>query len=96
MAKSVFKGVAIRGVAGAVPAARVDNLKDHAFCPEEDRRKIIDLTKVAGYRKAPAGICASDLCKAAAEALLAGLDRRVRDHLGQIDSLLAGPADDTD
>jgi 3-oxoacyl-[acyl-carrier-protein] synthase-3 len=84
MAKSVFKGVAIRGVAGAVPAARVDNLKDHAFCPEEDRRKIIDLTKVAGYRKAPAGICASDLCKAAAEALLAGLDRRAED----IDALL--------
>ena len=59
MAKSVFNGVRISGVAGAVPATRVDNLSDHAFCPEEDRKKIIELTKVAGYRKAPAEMCAS-------------------------------------
>lgn len=76
MAKSVFRGVRISGVAGAVPKNMVDNLTDHEFCPVEDRKKIVALTKVARYRKAPAEICASDLCLAAAESLLAGLDRR--------------------
>jgi 3-oxoacyl-[acyl-carrier-protein] synthase III len=75
MSKSVFRGVRISGVAGAVPASKVDNLRDHDFVPEDDRRKIMDLTKVAGYRKAPAHVCASDLCQAAAETLLAGMGR---------------------
>lgn len=75
MAKSVFQGVRIRGVAGAVPVAKVNTLTDHDFCPEEDRRKIVQLTKVPEYRRAPAGMCASDLCQAAAEALLAGIGR---------------------
>jgi 3-oxoacyl-[acyl-carrier-protein] synthase-3 len=79
MPKSVFRGVRITGVAGAVPAARVDNLRDHEFVPEDDRRKIIELTKVAGYRKAPAHVCASDLCQAAAEALLSGMGRTPAD-----------------
>jgi 3-oxoacyl-[acyl-carrier-protein] synthase-3 len=72
MAKSVFSGIRIRGIAGAVPAQRVNNLTDHHFTPEDDRKKIVALTKVAGYRKAPAHMCASDLCQAAAEALLSG------------------------
>jgi len=58
-----------------VPSARVDNLRDHSIVPEEDRKKIIELTKVAGYRKAPPHLCASDLCQAAAETLLAGMGR---------------------
>lgn len=76
MPKSVFSGVRVSGVAGAVPKNAVNNLTDHEFCPIEDRKKIIALTKVAGYRKAPAGICASDLCLAAAQTLLAGLGRK--------------------
>ena len=75
MAKSVFRGVRISGVAGAVPQAGVNNLTDHVFVPADDRKKIVALTKVAGYRKAPAEMCASDLCQAAAEALLTGLGR---------------------
>ena len=70
MPKSTFRGVRISGVAGAVPAQAVDTFADHQFCPEEDRRKIIDLTKVKSYRRAPAHVCASDLCQAAAESLL--------------------------
>jgi len=76
MAKSVFTGVRVSGVAGAVPKAAVNNLTDHHFCPVEDRKKIVALTKVASYRKAPPEICASDLCLAAAQALLSGLGRR--------------------
>lgn len=79
MSKSVFPGVRISGVAGAVPSARVDNLRDHSFVPEDDRRKIVELTKVAGYRKAPPHLCASDLCQAAAETLLAGMGRKPGD-----------------
>src|SRR5206468_10940550 len=75
MAKSVFRGVRIAGVAGAVPRCKVDNLADHHFYPAEDRKKIVDLTKVAGYRKAAADMCTSDLCTAAAESLLSGLGR---------------------
>jgi 3-oxoacyl-[acyl-carrier-protein] synthase-3 len=70
MAKSVFRGIKIAGIAGAVPRNVVDNLVDHAFTPVEDRKKIVELTRVASYRKSPPGMCASDLCAAAAESLL--------------------------
>jgi 3-oxoacyl-[acyl-carrier-protein] synthase-3 len=79
MPKSTFRGVRISGVAGAVPAARVDNLRDHPFVPEDDRRKIVDLTRVQSYRRAPPHMCASDLCQAAAETLLAGMGRTAAD-----------------
>jgi len=73
MAQSVFRGVQIKGVAAAVPQVTVNNLADHVFCSEEDRKKIVDLTGVMGYRKAPAHLCSSDLCVAAAQPLLEGL-----------------------
>jgi 3-oxoacyl-[acyl-carrier-protein] synthase-3 len=76
MAKSVFTGVRVSGVAGAVPKSVVNNLTDHDFCSAEDRKNIVALTRVMSYRKAPPEICASDLCLAAAEALLSGLGRR--------------------
>src|SRR5215203_2220862 len=79
MAKSTFRGVRISGIAGAVPAAKVDNLTDHQFATADDRRKVVELTRVAEYRKAGAHLCSSDLCQAAANVLLAGLDRRPAD-----------------
>ena len=79
MAKSTFRGVRISGVAGAVPAGKVDNLADHQFAPADDRRKVVELTRVAQYRKAGPHLCASDLCQAAAESLLAGLGRQPAD-----------------
>jgi 3-oxoacyl-[acyl-carrier-protein] synthase-3 len=75
MAESTFSGIRIAGIAGAVPAARVDNLTDHPSIPPEDRKKIVDLTRVTTYRKAPPHVCASDLCQSAATALLAALGR---------------------
>jgi 3-oxoacyl-[acyl-carrier-protein] synthase-3 len=74
VAKSRFPGIRIAGVAAAVPAATVDNLRDHAFVPEDDRKKVVELTKVATYRKAPPHLCSSDMCQAAAESLLAGMN----------------------
>lgn len=73
MALSVFKKVKIKGITAAVPRMRVNNLTDHLFCSPEDRQKIVDLTGVSEYRKAPQEICASDLCVTAARHLLDGL-----------------------
>ena len=69
MARSTFTGVAIKGIAGAVPKDKVNNLTDHTFCPEEERKNIIALTGVHEYRRASPDICASDLCAAAASNL---------------------------
>lgn len=74
MARSTFTGVKLRGVAAAVPEARVDNLTDHDFCSAEDAKKVIALTGVPEYRRAPDGMCASDLCEAAARRLSEGLN----------------------
>lgn len=74
MARSTFKNIKIRGIAGAVPKGRVDNLKDHQFVPEEDRGKIVGLTGVREYRKSTPDICTSDLCLESAKSLLSGLD----------------------
>jgi len=73
MAKTTFKGIRISAMAGAVPAARVDNLKDHGFVSAEDSKKIVSLTGVREYRKTPPEICTSDLCFSSAEALLGGI-----------------------
>jgi 3-oxoacyl-[acyl-carrier-protein] synthase-3 len=74
MARSIFKDIMITGIAGSVPRNRVNNLADHKFCPEDERKKIVNLTGVSEYRKAPPEMCASDLCEVAAKKLLRGLD----------------------
>lgn len=73
MAKSTFRGVAVRGITAAVPREKVRNLVDHEFVPETERGKIIELTGVHEYRKSGPEICASDLCETAAKELLRGL-----------------------
>ncbi len=74
MAKSVFQGISIRGIAGAVPRGKVRNLVDHEFCPEAERGQIVGLTGVSEYRKASPEICTSDLCEAAARELMSTLE----------------------
>ena len=73
MARSVFNDVAIRGIAGAVPRNKMDNLADQKYWSEKERRDIIALTGVAEYRKAAADLCTSDLCLHAAGNLLQNL-----------------------
>lgn len=86
MARSVFTGVRIRGVAAAVPETRVDNLTAHSFVSPEDAKKVVALTGVSEYRKATPEMCASDLCEAAARQLLRGLDLEFTD----IDAIVFG------
>jgi len=74
MAKSTFKGIAISGIAGSVPKNKINNLTDHEFCSEDERKKIVELTGAHEYRKAPPEICSSDLCEAAAKELMRGLN----------------------
>lgn len=73
MARSTFEGVAIRGIAGAVPKTRFSMLTGHRICTAEESKKIVDLTGVYEYRKATSAVCSSDLCQRAAESLLSGL-----------------------
>lgn len=73
MARSTFEGVAIRGIAGAVPKTRLSMLTGRRICTAEESKKIVDLTGVYEYRKATDAVCSSDLCQRAAESLLSGL-----------------------
>ncbi len=84
MARSTFNRVAIKGIVGAVPQDKVNNLIDQTFCPEDERKNIIALTGVHEYRKAPANLCASDLCAAAATNLL----ERLKIDTGSIDAVI--------
>lgn len=74
MARSTFRDVLIRGIAAAVPREKVENLHDHEFCPEEDRKKIVALTGVKEYRKSPPEVTTADLCEKSAQALFSTLD----------------------
>jgi len=74
MARSHFNGIAIRGIACAVPKNKVNNLTDHKFCPEDERAKIVTLTGINEYRKAALDICCSDLCEVSAKSLLQRLN----------------------
>lgn len=73
MPKSTFRGVAICGIAGTVPANKVNVLNNHVFCAAEERNKIAALTGILEYRRATPDLCASDLCQRAAENLLSAL-----------------------
>lgn len=72
MAYTVFKSVKITGIVGVVPRNKIDNRIDHV--DEEQKEKIIQLTGIAEYRKAPQHICTSDLCQRAAEILFEELN----------------------
>lgn len=79
MADVSLAGVGILGIAAAVPARRIDNLACHdqlagpntaGPLPAADVQAIVDHTGVRSRRAAPAGVCGSDLCQAAATRLL--------------------------
>jgi 3-oxoacyl-[acyl-carrier-protein] synthase-3 len=69
MASGVIKDVALYGMAAAVPKTSISNL-DFDLLSEFDRHKLITMTGIERRRVVPAGMCASDLCHAAAEKLL--------------------------
>lgn len=72
MALFSINGVAVRGLAAAVPLASVDN-SDYDWISEQERNMLISTTGIKSRRVASRGTCTSDLCKPAAEKLLTDL-----------------------
>ena len=70
---STISGIAVRGVASAVPT-KIARTSEYEILSGEERQRLQKATGIAAHRVAPPGQCTSDLCQAAAERLL--------DHLG--------------
>lgn len=73
MATVSFKNIGITGMAAAVPKNTIDNYKYTKFFPEADVKDIVDKVGIKERRFAPEGLCASDLCFAAAEQIIEDL-----------------------
>ncbi|HWP99580.1 MAG TPA: ketoacyl-ACP synthase III [Vicinamibacterales bacterium] len=84
MAGSVIAGAVIRGLATSVPARSFNNLTDTTAFPKEEVRKVVAMAGVTERRVVEGDVCSTDLCHAAAEALLeaVGWER------GSIDGLI--------
>lgn len=84
MAFITYQDVGIVGMAAAVPQNTIDNYKYTQYFDEASVREIVEKTGIKQRRFAPEGMCASDLCFAAAEKLFEdlGVDR------GEIDLLI--------
>lgn len=83
MAYFSHRGVGIRALAAAVPQQVFTNLTDNPHFAREDAEAIVEKTGVYERRVAPEGMCASDLCVAAAQQLIeeTGIDRSEIDLL---------------
>lgn len=73
MANLSFSNIGITGMAAAVPKNTIDNYTYTEFFPETDVKDIVDKVGIKERRFAPEGMCASDLCFAAAEQLISDL-----------------------
>lgn len=83
MAILEFNQVGIRGMAAAVPSQKVPTRTYTTYFSASDVGEIADKTGIEERRFAPDGVCASDLCQAAAEKLISdlGIDRAEIDLL---------------
>lgn len=72
MALFSISNIRISGVTAAVPSQREQNDELEGF-EKEECELLINTTGIRSRRVAPQGLCASDLCYQAAQALLAGL-----------------------
>ena len=65
-----FNNIGISSLAAAVPANVIDNYAYTQHFPAEEVKEVVDKIGVYERRFAPVGMCASDLCLAAAEKLI--------------------------
>lgn len=72
MAFSAISNIAVRGISACVPAHEESN-ENSPLLSDEEKRGMIPAIGIERKRVAPDGICTSDLCRAAAEKLLAEL-----------------------
>lgn len=73
MAFFSIEQVAIKGISAAVPQTKVSNLKLEGYSEEETKR-LISTIGIENRRIAANGLCASDLCVAAADKLIKDLN----------------------
>ncbi|MGQ9371554.1 3-oxoacyl-ACP synthase III family protein [Azospirillum sp. A39] len=71
--KAVIENIRIAGVRAVVPRSRHSFMEDHSVFSAEEAEKLYATTGVYERRVAPPHVCASDLCVAAGEGLLAQL-----------------------
>lgn len=74
MANLSFKNIGIVGMSAAVPKNTIDNYAYTEFFPESDVKDIVDKVGIKERRFVTEGMCASDLCFAAAEQLISDLE----------------------
>ena len=79
--KGVIDGVAVRSVAAALPAHVLEMAALAESFGEAEVRRIMRSTGITRVHVAPPGVCASDLCEAAARALL---EPEVADRVGAV------------
>lgn len=79
MPYQVIKNVEIAGIAASVPSFTEENSELSLFQSAEDYRKFVTSTGVERRRIATNGLCASDLCFAAAEQLISRLNWNKKD-----------------
>lgn len=70
MAQLAFEGIGITGLAAAVPSRQIDNLIPTPIFTADIAASVVDKTGIRYRRMADPGVCASDLCFAAADRLL--------------------------
>ncbi|RAR47224.1 3-oxoacyl-ACP synthase III family protein [Flavobacterium lacus] len=73
MAQLIFNNVGIVGLSAAVPKNTIDNYAQTDYFSATDVKDIVDKVGIKERRFAPADMCASDLCFAAAEKLISDL-----------------------
>jgi 3-oxoacyl-[acyl-carrier-protein] synthase III len=83
MALIKFDNVGISGLAAAVPINTIDNYQYTQYFDEASVKEVVDKIGIKERRFAPDGMCASDLCFAAAEKLIGDMqiDRQEIDLL---------------
>jgi 3-oxoacyl-[acyl-carrier-protein] synthase-3 len=74
MANLAFNNIGINGLAAAVPKNTIDNYNYTQYFSKEDVKDIVDKVGIKERRFAPEGMCASDLCFAAAEQLISDMN----------------------
>ena len=73
MALLTYSNIGIAGIAACVPKHTIDNYHYTQYFPEDVVRKVVDKIGIYERRFADENTCASDLCYAAAERLIADL-----------------------
>ncbi len=74
MALITYRHTGIAGLAAAVPANTIDNYAYTEHFEADAVKDVVDKVGIRERRFAPAGMCASDLCFAAAEKLIADMN----------------------